>query len=571
MASANNISEDTIRSVLDALALARQQLTIRSLRAFLNRKKLYTHDIYMHEMRFYNNRRHSDRILQLYEWRKERMKDVPFTREELILIVSIRDSKHKGDPHMAMVEFNRWLILGLRRTLGVAGFNALLTMWGTYPPSPAIDIRLVQIHDEMVSSTEKPRVLPDSKTYELILVQLYDQDLEARFYELVQRERKITPLLNERYMKKLFDTGRGAQAMEMYEESVRLTLASKPMYCHRPATATVLQNALHYCTLQGDLATTQKVFADAERLNIKPTSTMFASLIRMCARVGNAELAQSFLINDLPRHGIEMDSHIYNALIDLYCATDDLERSLSIYEEMCLRLPRSAIDSTHLIVLLLKRSDSPTSDMEMQARRIWDDLKRINHRQSSEFFANVCVHTKDASFAHALFYRASIHLPLETQLSAFLDDIVTHNSVTLIRALDALKILSKAPKFVLMPPVFSKFVKLTASAKEWIHCFDLAIELADLSLWLQFQVPLHPKQLKYVDRRVLIQSRAIKFFLYDNIALDFVEAVLKPNNIDASSFVPEEISFSPWTQTKTIQWKRQLLAWRSEATRIGLM
>lgn len=554
------MNAQTTRETIQTLADCSAFKELGALRLFLHRRKLYTYDLYRHELSNLSRMKQLELAVSLFFWREKELGD-EVRREELVQIIAMH---HKAAIADVFNIFHHLCRQGMRHVLGTAGFNALLAVVTNRAPSASGDGQIKSILAEMSRKAGARPIRPNMETYELLVSGFQSVESSKQFYERAQAEGYSSPTLTERFIQKLFSSGMPEEAIQIYQAV--LAMRNRRLISHG-----TLASVLRYCTSNGDLEGTHGVFNDALSLGIKPTTEMFAMLIDLCAAVKDVDTAHAFLSTDLPRYGLEMDENIYNSLIALYSSVGDLVRAESVLQEMRLRGCREQYQTLAPYISACLHASNTNSDESLHKRalELWKVLLERDCKVSAQLLAEVCAWFRDSPSVSKFISRAPELLDKRENLATFFAAFCKIDNVATSRQAFVFRRLSRNSEFLIDTSHFDHLIQQFALKEQWELCLNAAFEMTDLCLYLRFNHP-EPSALKFTSKTVLHRSKhAHPFILGDANANSFVLNVVLPNNLECpdSLLLGDPAAF--WDEARLLLWKEQLFKWHASLVRQG--
>lgn len=559
----NTVDATKVSETLRAIALSPAIRQLDSLRSFLLEKNLYSYEVYFSELANLREVKKPHMAVSLFDWRQEHLSE-PVTHAELLEIILT----HKGQDKSALTSlvrfFQRLCSDGHRDLLGTAGFNAILQSLTSTPSVSIGDSHLLQIFDELIK--EAPSMV-NAATYVLVMRGLRDLKNSSDWFNRARSDGFQTVSLNEVFLRRLISRGKADEALEIYRELV----ASGDS---KLVSTGLLAIVLEHCTTTGDLAGTREVFDGSTALGINPTTKMFALLIDLCAVVKNVDMAHSIVSRDLPRHGLEIDRLIYNSLVALYCAVDDMEHAEGVVQEMTQRRPSDVQENT-IIPLFSKYLElyrtSKDASYEEKAQKHWQTLARSQHRIPLRIIAEASVRLRDMKLVGKILRQAPQLMHSRETLENLWKTIVRFENVRPERRLKLFSALTRQSTFIPTSAHFDYLIKEMASAGKLARCFDLALEV--IEIWSRKHLTRqNPPRLTFCSHSLFLPPRStLPFELTSTHAKDFVENVVLPNQlaIPDAPFPNDESVI--WSEQHVEQWRKQLNRWQTAAVNDGLL
>lgn len=559
----NGADAATVSETLRLIALGPSIGQLVFLRPYLFEKNLYSYEVYLSELIVLRGLRKSQLALALFDWRRELLTE-PVSQIELLDIIS----SHKGQDKHALADLlhftHRLCSEGYRNRLGTTGFNTILqVVIGT--PSVAIgDHNLLQIFEEMTK--ESPN-LANTATYVLVMRGMRDLKYSADWFDRARSDGFQTVSLNEVYIQRLISRGNVTEAFEIYRELVALGDS-------KMVSTGLLATVLEHCTTTGDLAGTREVFDGSTALGINPTTKMFALLIDLCAVVKDVEMANTIISRDLPRYGLETDRLIYNSLISLYCAVDDMVHAEGVVQEMRQRRPSDVQENTitpiFLKCLALYRT-SGARPHHQKAMHYWRQLAKSNHRVPIEVVVEAVVRL-GSQYIPKIIRDAPKMMHSRESMEHLWRMIMRCDDVRPEYFLQIFAALTRIPRFHVAPAHFSFLIKQMASDGNLKVVFELAFDV--IEIWnRRHQITLYPPQkLQTVSHSIFhFQGPPLPFEITSTFAKDFLEDVVFPNRLEHVEMPLPNDDTIIWTDEHVYAWFRALRRWNQDCITEGLI
>ena len=484
-----------VRKTFEALLVGEAIQSISRLRSFLASHSYYTDAVYLDELYIFKKHNRLHLAMQLYHWRHVKVSR-PHLASEMLVLISMHSNRLPSSRFAALSLFQQFLVLGQREVLGTAGFNALLSVWasGHIRSTSITDAKMLGIFNELAGgshlrigdavSSSSPSAttccVPDAQTFEILVRGLASNRLAQKFYLLALESDKSSSALHEAYIHRLFSRRCAKKAMLWYEKlkkERRSELDSR-----------ILSKILAHKAATGNFSGTHAVFEDAVELGITPTSDMYKLLIDMCATIGNQELAEQFLIDDLARHGIEMDRNIYSSLINLYCATNALDKAVTMHKEMKLRgfkeLPTTL--APLMIAHLKKARQMDNRQMARIAQNYWKEMMSMKIKLTPTQIAHIIALSTDMAIVSKIIATIDQYVSDRDGLLQIMSSLSQMEETEAERMLQVFSELTKRSNFKIMPWMYDRMIELFAKKRMWSNAFQLASECVDVAQILDF-------------------------------------------------------------------------------------
>jgi pentatricopeptide repeat protein len=580
-----------LRNLFSKLSSSARPGNLAILRSFLLSHNLYSDRTYQMDLEICKQAANLDEALKVYKWWHSKSK-TPFRRFELLLLLELHATPERRLPHEATKLFKAFIASGLRKVLGTAGFNALLRVWASVGPSGLVDDQLRSIFEEMDTvhqkkppkspegsieqqnegnETNREICRPDSQTFEIMISHLQDMRLVEHYYRMALTQGRTSPQVHERYLFRLSESMQKTRALKWYRKMLE----------HRKwrneINEQTLLTVLQFCTVTGDMTGTRSVFSDATELGITPTTAMYATLIALCARLKNTDMAENILVYDLPRHGLEIDEHIYSALIMLYCAVDNLSKAATLYQEMkatgCPLLPNTL---TPLINGYFEKAKK-TNDMEfeVQAQRFWQDRKAIRVKPTLNLLSSIFLNSTDTAFLANLMKDLLSYIDGIQPLHALARRILYSNEhISPERALFLFKHLTLIPEFRIEHWMYDLLFKILSESETLGIAFELAQEAVEIAFFLNWQSA--RPDLKWTSNACMekLQALGYPFHLTDTHGSVFFETFIASRPFSSSvdwHLKLDPVSKKPWAKDTLLAWGTDLSSWQSQARHMNLI